>query len=345
MKRGLLKVLMTGLTIFLVSCGGNKDESKQEVKPQAKVAEKRVMKLSTKFVEDEQTAKTLHIVANKINERLKGNLEVQVFTGGQLPIGKDSMEQVVSGANWISVDGLNFLGDYVPDYNAVVGPMLYSNFDEYLAMTKSDLVKNLNLEAEKKGIKVLSLDYLFGFRSMLTEKEVKVPEDLKGLKIRVPNSQLYMLTLEAMGANPTPLPFTEVYSGIQQKVVDGLEGSLMTIYGTKIYEVRKQVSLTNHLLGVSGIVMSKKVWDDLNDEQRMVIEEEFYNGSLYNTEETIKLEGEYQKQLEELGVKFNEVDSEAFNKAIANVYNQFPKWTPGIYDKIMEELNKIRENN
>ena len=154
-----------------------------------------------------------------------------------------------------------------------------------------------------------------------------------------------MLTLEAMGANPTPLPFTEVYSGIQQKVVDGLEGSLMTIYGTKIYEVRKQVSLTNHLLGVSGIVMSKKVWDDLNDEQRMVIEEEFYNGSLYNTEETIKLEGEYQKQLEELGVKFNEVDSEAFNKAIANVYNQFPKWTPGIYDKIMEELNKIRENN
>lgn len=340
MKKGVLKILMLVLSIFLVGCGGEKE--KTDGTQQAKAPQKKVIKMSMKFVEDEQTAKTFHQVANKINDRLKDNLEIQVFTGGQLPIGKDSMEQVVGGANWISVDGINFLGDYVPDYNAVVGPMLYNNFDEYLAMTKSDLVKNLNAEAEKKGIKVLSLDYLFGFRSMLTEKEVKTPEDLKGLKIRVPNSQLYMLTLEAMGANPTPLPFTEVYSGIQQKVVDGLEGSLMTIYGTKIYEVRKQVSLTNHLLGVSAVTISNKVWNELTDEQRKVIEEEIYNGSVYNTDETVKLEKEYQTKLEELGVKFNEVDAVAFNKAIENVFNQFPKWTPGIYNQIMDELNKIR---
>lgn len=287
MKKGVLKVLMLVLSIFLVGCGGEKE--KTDGAQQAKAPQKKVIKMSMKFVEDEQTTKTFHQVANKINERLKDNLEIQVFTGGQLPIGKDSMEQVVGGANWISVDGINFLGDYVPDYNAVVGPMLYNNFDEYLFMTKSDLVKNLNIEAEKKGIKVLSLDYLFGFRSMLTEKEIKTPEDLKGLKIRVPNSQLYMLTLEAMGANPTPLPFTEVYSGIQQKVVDGLEGSLMTIYGTKIYEVRKQVSLTNHLLGVSAVTISNKVWNELTEEQRNVIEEEIYNGSIYNTNETIKI--------------------------------------------------------
>ncbi|MBC2855209.1 TRAP transporter substrate-binding protein DctP [Cetobacterium sp. 2A] len=339
MKKGILKVLMLVLSIFLIGCGGDKEKKDGG---QTKAPEKKIIKMSMKFVDDEQTAKTLHEVANKINERLKDNLEIQVFTGGQLPIGKDSMEQVVGGANWISVDGINFLGDYIPDYNAVVGPMLYNTFDEYLAMTKSDLVKNLNTEAEKKGIKVLSLDYLFGFRSMLTEKEIKTPEDLKGLKIRVPNSQLYMLTLEAMGANPTPLPFTEVYSGIQQKVVDGLEGSLMTIYGTKIYEVRKQVSLTNHLLGVSAITISNKVWNELTDDQRKVIEEEIYNGGIYNTSETVKLEKEYQKKLEELGVKFNEVDSVAFNKAIEKIYSQFPKWTPGIYDQIIVELNKIR---
>lgn len=338
MKKTVLKLLMLILSIFLVACGGDK-----KTDGQAKAPAKRIIKLSTKFVEDEQTAKSLHIVAEKINARLKDSLEIEVFTGGQLPIGKDSMEQVVSGANWISVDGLNFLGDYVPDYNAIVGPMLYNTFDEYLAMTKSDLVKELNLEAEKKGIKVLSLDYLFGFRSMLTEKEIRVPADLRGMKIRVPNSQLYMLTLEAMGANPTPLPFTEVYSGIQQRVVDGLEGSLMTIYGTKIYEVRKQISLTNHLLGVSSVVISKKVWDELTDEQRKVIEEEFNNGAVQNNEETVKLEKEYQTKLEDLGVKFNEVDAEAFNKVIGNVYTQFPRWTPGIYDRIMEELNRIRK--
>lgn len=335
----VLKVLMLALaTMMLFASCGKKEEAATTEKKEEKV----VIKLSTKFVEDEQTAKSLKRVASKILERSNGNIEIQVYPGGQLPIGKDSMEQVVSGANWISVDGLNFIGDYVPDFNAINGPMLYKNFDEYLAMTKSDLVMNLEAEADKKGIKVLSLDYLFGFRSMLTDKEVETPADLSGLKVRVPTSQLYMYTLEAMGANPTPLPFTEVYSGIQQGVVDGLEGSLMTIYGTKIYEVRKNVSLTNHLLGVSAVSISKQVWEGMSDEQRTIIQEEFDAGAKYNNDVTVELEKEYKVKLEELGVVFNEVDLPAFNKETSKVFTKFPKWTPGIYDQIQEELKVIR---
>lgn len=328
--------LLIAATMLFVSCG-KKEEAATE-----NGEKKVVIKLSTKFVEEEQTAKSLKRVAEKIKERSNGNIEIQVYPGGQLPIGKDSMEQVVSGANWISVDGLNFVGDYVPDFNAINGPMLYKSFDEYLAMTQSDLVKKLKGEADKKGIKVLSLDYLFGFRSMLTDKVVKTPADLKGLKIRVPNSQLYMYTLEAMGANPTPLPFTEVYSGIQQGVVDGLEGSLMTIYGTKIYEVRKNVSLTNHLLGVSAVSISKKVWEGLSENQRTIIQEEFDAGAKYNNDVTVELQKEYKVKLEELGVKFNEVDLPSFNKETSKVFSKFPKWTPGIYEEIEKELKVIR---
>lgn len=328
--------LLIAATMLFVSCG-KKEEAATE-----NGEKKVVIKLSTKFVEEEQTAKSLKRVAEKIKERSNGNIEIQVYPGGQLPIGKDSMEQVVSGANWISVDGLNFVGDYVPDFNAINGPMLYKSFDEYLAMTQSDLVKKLKDEAGKKGIKVLSLDYLFGFRSMLTDKVVKTPADLKGLKIRVPNSQLYMYTLEAMGANPTPLPFTEVYSGIQQGVVDGLEGSLMTIYGTKIYEVRKNVSLTNHLLGVSAVSISKKVWEGLSENQRTIIQEEFDAGAKYNNDVTVELQKEYKVKLEELGVKFNEVDLPSFNKETSKVFSKFPKWTPGIYEEIEKELKVIR---
>ncbi len=328
--------LLIAATMLFVSCG-KKEEAATE-----NGEKKVVIKLSTKFVEEEQTAKSLKRVAEKIMERSNGNIEIQVYPGGQLPIGKDSMEQVANGANWISVDGLNFIGDYVPDFNAINGPMLYKSFDEYLAMTQSDLVKKLKGEAEEKGIKVLSLDYLFGFRSMLTDKVVKTPADLKGLKIRVPNSQLYMYTLEAMGANPTPLPFTEVYSGIQQGVVDGLEGSLMTIYGTKIYEVRKNVSLTNHLLGVSAVSISKTVWEGLSENQRTIIQEEFDAGAKYNNDVTVELQEEYKVKLQELGVKFNEVDLPSFNKETAKVFSKFPKWTPGIYEEIEKELKVIR---
>ncbi len=330
--------LMIAAVMLFASCG------KKEEATGGKKEEKVVIKLSTKFVEDEQTAKSLKRVAKKILERSNGNIEIQVYPGGQLPIGKNSMEQVVSGANWISVDGLNFIGDYVPDFNAINGPMLYKNFDEYLAMTQSDLVAKLKADAEAKKIKVLSLDYLFGFRSMLTDKVVVEPADLNGVKVRVPTSQLYMYTLEAMGANPTPLPFTEVYSGIQQGVVDGLEGSLMTIYGTKIYEVRKNVSLTRHLLGVSAVCISNDVWNNLTEEQRTIIQEEFDAGAKYNNDVTVELEKDYRVKLEELGVKFNEVDNAAFNKATSVVFTKFPKWTPGIYDQIMAELEKIRAN-
>ena len=310
--------------------------------PAAK-GEKKVIKMSMKFVDDEQTAKTLKIVAENINKRSKGSLEIQVFTGGQLPIGKDSLEQVISGADWIFVDSHNFLGDYIPDFNAITGPLLYNSFDEYFKMMASPLGQRLNSESEAMGIKILSHDYVFGFRSMLTGKTIVTPADMRGLKIRVPNSQLYSYTLQAMGATTSPLPFTELYAALAQGVVDGLEGSILSIEGTKIYEYRKKYSLTKHLLGASAIAISTKVWDALTPEQRTIIQEEIDNGAIYNTAETVRQEEELAQKLKDLGVVFNEVDSQAFQRVIGEVYTKFPKWTPGIYDQIQKELAVIRQ--
>ena len=118
----------------------------------------------------------------------------------------------------------------------------------------------------------------------------------------------------------------------------------MTYYGTKQYENVKEYSLTRHLLGVSAVCISKQCWDSLTDEQRTILQEEFDRGAEDNLEATVQLEGEYEVKLKELGVNFHEVDMEAFNKAVAPVYSMFPKWTPGIYDEIMKELTKIRED-
>lgn len=333
LKKILLAVF---LLLIFIACGGEKKEDSK--------VEKRVIKVSTKFVDDEQTAKSLVKVVDKINERSNGTLELQLFTSGTLPIGKDGMEQVANGSDWIFVDGVNFLGDYIPDYNAVTGPLLYQSFDEYLRMVRTPLVQNLNKQAEEKGIKVLSLDWVFGFRSLMTNKPIKTPADMKGLNVRVPTSQLYTFTIEALGGNPVAMPYPDTYAALQQGVIDGVEGSIMTYYGTKQYENVKEYSLTRHLLGVSAVCISKKCWDSLTDEQRTIIQEEFDAGAQDNLNETIKLESEYEKELKKLGVNFHEVDAEAFNKAVAPVYSMFPKWTPGIYDEIMKELTKIRED-
>ncbi len=345
MKKFLLILLVLAMTLSLVACsGGDAKAPANDVSADAPTVEKKVIKVSTKFVDDEQTAISLKKVVEAINERSEGSLELQLFTGGILPIGKDGMEQVVQGSDWILVDGINFLGDYVPDYNAVTGPFLYQTFDEYLAMTQTPLVQNLNIQMEEKGVKVLSLDWVFGFRSMMTNKPINTPEDMKGLNVRVPTSQLYTYTIEAMGANPVSMPYPDTYAALQQGVIDGVEGSIMTYYGTKQYENVKEYSLTNHLLGVSAVTISTKVWDSLTGEQRTIIEEEFEKGKEDNLAETIKLEKEYEDLLKAEGVNFHEVDAEAFLKAAAPVFTKFDKWTPGIYEEIVKELDTIKQN-
>jgi TRAP-type C4-dicarboxylate transport system substrate-binding protein len=178
---------------------------------------------------------------------------------------------------------------------------------------------------------------------MMTKKPIKTRGDMKGLNIRVPTSQLYTYTIEAMGGNPISMPYPDTYAALQQGVIDGVEGSIMTYYGTKQYENVKEYSITNHLLGVSAVVISPKVWNSLTEEQRTILEEEFQKGMEDNLAETIKLEKDYEVKLKELGVNFNEVDADAFLKAAAPVYTKFDKWTPGIYEEILKELEKIKQ--
>ena len=298
--------------------------------------------MSLVFTENELLTQELIKVTDKIRERSEGSVDITVFPGGQLPVYKDNMEQVVNGANWIAVEDLTYPGDYVPDFAALAGPMLYNSYDEYVAMMDTDLVADLTAQLEEKGIKILNADYMFGFRHMITNKDIKSPADLEGLKIRVPKSQLFISTLQSMGASPTALPFPETYAGVQQGVVDGLEGSILTMYGTKIYEVAKVMSLTKHFLGTVGLYISPQVWDKLSAEQQQIVMEEIEAGAESNNTNLVKLDEEYIGKLEEQGVTFVESDTAAFNELTAPVYGEFPEWSEGIHATIMQELEKIR---
>lgn len=300
--------------------------------------------MSLIFQESELLTQELIKVTDNIRARTNGDVDIRVFPGGQLPTYKDNLEQVVNGADWIAVEDLTYVGDYVPDFGALAGPMLYNTYDEYLAMMDTDLVADLTAQAEEKGIKIINADYMFGFRHMITNKPIVSPADLEGMKIRVPGSQIFISTLAAMGASPQSLPFTETYSGVQQGVVDGLEGSILTMYSTKIYEVANVMSMTKHFLGTVGIYISPSVWDKLTPEQQAIVDEEFAAGAVSNTENLIKLDEEFRGKLEELGVTFVEADTPAFSELTASVYTEFPAWTDDIRATIGAELDKIRGN-
>lgn len=328
MKKLLLGSVLTAATMFGFAATASADKVN--------------INMSLVFTQNELLTQELIKVTDQIRTRTDGDVNIKVFPGGQLPVYKDNLEQVVNGADWIAVEDLSYLGDFVPDFAALAGPSLYNSYDEYLALMKSDMVADLTAQVEKKGIKVLTADYVFGFRHMITNKEIKTPADMKGMRIRVPGSQLFISTLQAMGASPAAIPFPETYSGVQQGVVDGFEGSILTMYGTKMYEVTKNMSFTKHFLGSVGLYISPKVWDKLSADQQKIVMEELEAGAISNTNEVVKLDAEYKQKLEELGVTFNEVDNAAFGKLTAEVYNQFPAWSEGIHGKINAELDKIR---
>ncbi len=336
MKKLLGSVLAA--TLLLTGCSSDKDPQQAE----AASAKPVDINMSLVFSPSELLTKELVKVSDKIRERTDGGVNITVFPSGQLPVYKDNMEQVVNGANWIAVEDLTYMGDYVPDFAALAGPMLYNNYDEYVEMMHTDLVAGLKDQAEEKGIKILNADYMFGFRNMITNKEIVNAEDMRGMRIRVPQSQMFISTLQAMGAAPAALAFPETYAGVQQGVVDGLEGSILTMYSSKIFEVANTMSLTHHFLGSVGIYISPKLWEKLTPEQQQIVNEEFENGAATNNESLVRLEKEYTEKLKEAGVTFNEVNSAQFNKMTAEVYSQFPTWSADIHERIMAELNKIR---
>lgn len=334
-KSKLLALIAAFCSVIFIS-GCQKDKTNEDFTI--------TLRLSHVFNVNEELAQSIEKVADRINQKTNGAVRVLTYPGGQIATYKDGVEMVVRGAHFISVEDPSYIGDYVPEFTALVGPMLYNNFEEYMELVKTPLVKGWLKKVEDKGIKVLSLQYIFGFRNLITDKVIETPEDLKGVKLRTPGSKLFIKTLNAMGATATPLPWGETFSALQQGVVDGLEGSEFTNLGTKVYETgKKNVAFTNHFLGTCGVYISTDVWAKIPQKYQQIIEHEF----TYEAEKMIAMlkgkQSQVIKDLEAQGVKFNHIDRAAFEQRTLKLYDgELPGVTIEMYDQIQTELKKIR---
>ena len=299
------------------------------------------LKLSHVFGPTEQLAISVQEAADNIREKTNGAIDIQCYPNSQLPVYKDGLEQVASGANFISVEDPSYIGDYVPDFKALVGPMMCSSIQEYEYLLETDLVKGMIKKLEDDNIKVLALDYFSGFRFMKTNKVIRTPEDLKGMKIRVPKSDLFVNTLNAMGANAVPMGWDETLSAVSQGVVDGLEGTMSDFRYDGSGEVASVGSLTNHLIGVCGVYIGLNVWNSIPAEYQKVIQEEFTASGKRMVETIENSYAEDMAYLEANGHTFNEVDVDSFAPGFKAVYDAIEGTTPGIYDTLKAEIAKM----
>lgn len=288
----------------------------------------------------EPTHLAAEYLAKNLAERSKGKISLQVFPNQQLGSEKDVNEMMRQGANLMTVTDAGYLSDFVPDMGVLAGPYLFRTPDDQSKLIKSDWFKSIEQKLEKSGIKLVVKNGYFGQRHIIADKPIRKPEDIAGMTIRVPPNTVFVETFKAMGARPTTVQWSEVYSALQQNVVAGAEAPLGSLWGSKLHETRKVISMTKHFTAFNYWVINLDYFKRLPaDVQKMLLEEGEKAGA-YMTKLTIEKQKGYMDEFKKAGVTFVEdVDIPAFQKATASVYSAFPKWTPGLHDTVTKIIN------
>ena len=262
--------------------------------------------------------------AKAIGEKTEGRNTATVYHNGQLGDQRFAIEQ-------FAFDGIDFavfsggsLGDFAPALNIVSMPYVFTSQEHMFKVLDGDVGEKLSAALEPYNMVALAW-YTGGARSFYTVKsQVTKPEDLKGLKIRVPDADVFVATVEALGANATPLAFGEVYTSLQTGVIDGAENNAPSFESTRHYEVAKFYTLDEHMMVPEALVVSKTLWDSLSPEDQTA----FRDAARASAETQRKLWAEREaastKILEENGVTIMPVeDKTPFIEAMAPVYERF----------------------
>jgi TRAP-type transport system periplasmic protein len=272
--------------------------------------------------------------AELVDQKTKGTVKVQVFPSSQLGNDRDMAEGMRLGSVDFSLNA-GVLSNFEPRMGVLEIPYIFRDPDHMRKVLNGPIGDELAAALQKSGIRVIGW-WERGPRQLTVSKPVKSVKDLKGLKIRVPEIPVSVDAWRAFGANPTPMAFGEVYTGLQQKVIDGQENPLAIISTAKLNEVQKFVVLTNHVYGYVALAMSERTYQKLTPEQRSAIVEAAKEATAFENKLVWENEKQLTKELQSKGMQFVEVDGAEFAAAVKPVHaNYAQKLGKDLYDRIV----------
>lgn len=279
--------------------------------------------------------------ADAVKESSKGRVTVDVYAASALGTNKEVYELARLGASVIANVDSGYLSDYVPEIGILAGPYLLDDIADYKTLLNSEWFKEQMAKLYTKGLKVIALNGYFGARHIISDKQIRSPDDLANLQIRIPPNTIWVETFKALGASPTTLAWSEVYSGLAQGVVHGAEAPLGSLIGARLYEGKKVISSTGHFRPFVGLMVGRKYWESLPEEVQDLLMSEGQKWGLKLTELTIASEGEQREFLMSKGVEFvDDIDYRAFRTATQSVYANFPDWGPNLHSTIQSILTQ-----
>jgi tripartite ATP-independent transporter DctP family solute receptor len=267
-----------------------------------------------------------------VEERSKGEVEIELYPSSQLGDTQDMMDQAAAGANVGTFVEASRVSVFVPEFNVLVAPYAFESVDELARFVESDTFAGWNEQLrEKSGLTQLSFNWYQGARHMLTKKPIATPADLSGVRVRTIGQPLWVETISAMGAVATPLPWAEVYPSLQTGVIDGAEAQPAAIWGAKLYEVVSDITLTSHIYLMSGLLVSDAWLQSLPAELRAIVSEEAKRWGGEALKANVEGAEKIFADIRGAGVKVTAVDVAPFKEAVKPVWAKM-----GLTDLVVE---------
>lgn len=279
-------------------------------------AAKYVIRAATVLVDESPIAQSLYLFAKIVESQTNGDIEVQVFSGGKLGDERPNIEAAQLNNIQVATPSGGVLANFSKKIRVINLPFLLTDQKvAYKVLNESAVGQKLLDSLSEIGLIGLAFgDY--GMRNLTSKKEIKNMTDLKGLKIRTMKVPDHLALWKNMGANPTPIAFSELYTALQQGVVDGQENPYETIYLSKFYEVQKYITVVGHIYDLQPIIMSKKFYDGLPPNYQHSVRNAAQIANKYLWYITGKQNDTFKQQCEKAGMTINYFSREEMAKSL-----------------------------
>lgn len=281
--------------------------------------------------------------SERIVEESNGSIEVKSFHASQMGSANKQLELVKSGTLQAFRGSISWLASFDTGFSLADFPFLYESAEQSKMICNSQIMKDLNDKlADEQGIRFVTAGWIRLPRQILLSAPAESLDDLKGVKLRVPESYSYIESFKALGTAPTPVSFSETYLALKQGVVDGAENHVESLYNMKWHETAKHLLISDHSYDITGFIVNDEWWQSLKDDQRGLIVSIYNEIDLWFEEENKTLQDKYIDKMEQEGVQVHYIDKDKFRNAVyphTMIHaEEDGEWTPGLWSRIEEYL-------
>lgn len=280
-------------------------------------------------------------MADLASEKSDGRLRIKVYPNQQLGSEREILELVQIGSLGMTKISSAALENFVPEMQVFSLPYLFGDETHIESVLSGEIGQELLLAGEPYWLRGLTY-YDAGMRSFYTmDRPIETPDDLQGMNIRVMQSQMAVNMMRELGGSPTPISFGELYTALQQGVVDGAENNPPSFLTSRHYEVANYYSLDEHTMLPDVVIIGTEVWNNLNQQEQQWLQESADSSAVFQKQLWLEAETEALETVRDAGVEIIYPDKQPFIEATRDIYEQFRQSEPDIY-KLVEQIQNLR---